>query len=330
MRALPVLVSLAFVPLAALALLYGGPWLPAFVLYGLLLVPAADHVLGLCARAAPASRIQRVFAFVWVPIQFALVLGLPASADTLGSSALFVAAIGIGLATGGVGGASAHALLGRGGRFNRACAELLTWPIFYGSFALRHGGEDDARAATPKDPATPRIGEGFYGYFLRSTFIGLFVAWDAEEERLHAEGRSTLSLSNAFLRAFIAYAVLIEAAFLLGGARGVMALFVQAFAAWVVIDAGAYVARFGLLRRPLGQGHFEPLGSQHAWSATGPAPRLPGGFCAMALLATLWPERFVRLMNPRVLAWHARFWETATPPAAPQAEAEATLSEARA
>ncbi|KAI94823.1 hypothetical protein T281_08905 [Rhodomicrobium udaipurense JA643] len=330
MRALPVLVSLAFVPLAALALLHGGPWLLALLVYGPVVVPVADHVFGLCAQVAPASRVQCGFAFAWVPIQFALVLGLAASADTLGGSALFVAAIGIGLATGGVGGASAFALLDRGGRYNRAAAELLTWPILYGSFAVRHGGESGARAATPKDPATPRLGEGFYSYFLRSTFIGLFAAWDAEEERLHAAGLSTLSLSNAFLRAFIAYAVLIEAAFLIGGALGVMALFVQAFVAWVVIDAGAYVARFGLLRRPLGQGHFEPLGPQHAWSATGDVPRLPGGFCAMALLATLWPERFVRLMNPRVLAWHARWWETATPPAAPETQAEATLSEARA
>ncbi|MBT3070613.1 hypothetical protein KKP04_07010 [Rhodomicrobium sp. Az07] len=319
MRALPVLVSLAFVPLAALAMLHGGPWLPALLVYGLVLVPAADHLIGFCAQAAPASRIQRAFAFAWVPVQLAAVLGLAASADTLGGSALFVAAIGVGLATGGVGGASALALLERGGRLNRAAAELLTWPILYGSLAVRHGGENSALVATPKDPATPRFGEGFYGYFLRSTFIGLFAAWDAEEERLHAQARSTWSLSNAFVRAFIAYAVLIEAAFLIGGALGAMALAVQAFVAWVAIDAGAYVARYGLLRRPLGQGHFEPLGPQHAWSATGDAPRLPGGFCAMALLATLWPERFVRLMNPRVLAWHARFWETATPPAAPEA-----------
>ncbi|MFZ1107030.1 MAG: hypothetical protein WAN43_01600 [Rhodomicrobium sp.] len=47
------------------------------------------------------------------------------------------------------------------------------------------------------------------------------------------------------------------------------------------------------------------------------APRLPFGYPAMLLIALV-PPLWFRMMNPRVLDWHSRFWETGPAPSSPQ------------
>ena len=47
MRALPFALSLTFVPIAVVALTYGGAWTSAGAIYGLMLIPIADYFVGL-------------------------------------------------------------------------------------------------------------------------------------------------------------------------------------------------------------------------------------------------------------------------------------------
>ena len=121
----------------------------------------------------------------------------------------------------------------------------------------------------------------------------------------------------------------------------------QAIVAITLLEAINYVEHYGLMRRPLGGGRFEPVQPHHSWNAShrltnyflinlqrhsdhhkspmrrfpllqhydeADAPQLPFGYPAMLLIA-LAPPLWFHIMNPKVLEWHHRFWECRAPQA---------------
>ena len=150
-----------------------------------------------------------------------------------------------------------------------------------------------------------------------------------------------LDSSNAFWRYAFAYAVYLGVAYALAGWFGVKLFILQAFVAILLLENINYVEHYGLMRRPLGLGRYEPVQPHHSWNAShrltnyflinlqrhsdhhtepdapvsalqhydeAQAPQLPFGYPAMLLIALV-PPLWFRLMNPKVLDWHHRFWE---------------------
>jgi alkane 1-monooxygenase len=351
MLAAPFVLSLTFVPIAFMGLVHGGLWTVACAIYGLVVLVAVVARLAGLNTANPGVETKgllwhRALTWAWVPIQLAMLLGLAAEggrATPLNESELVAAAAAIGLLTGGVGIAYAHELMHRTNRFERALAEMLTTSILYGHFCIEHLAGHHMNVATPNDPATARFGESFYRFLPRAVFGSLFSAWRIQCARLELSGRPIWHPSNAFWRYAGAFGVYLGAAYALGGVLGVKLFLVQACVAILVLENINYVEHYGLMRRPLGAGRYEPVQPHHSWrpcprfanklsidpqrrpdSHKNPgrrypalqqedemeAPRLPFGYPAMLVIA-LAPPLWFGLMNPRVLDWHCLFWEQA-------------------
>jgi alkane 1-monooxygenase len=362
MRALPFALSLTFVPIAAMGLVYGGAWTLAGAVYGLMLIPIVDALVGL-NTANPSAESSgdglfwnRALTWAWVPLQLAILIALAAVAggSRLSETELFAAAVTIGLMTGGIGITYAHEMMHQTNRFERALAEILMTSTLYGHFCIEHVAGHHVNVATPKDPVTARFGESFFAFFPRALFGSLFSAWRIQRKRLERRGLSVSHPSNAFWRYAAAYAAWLGAAYALGGALGVELFLVQAIVAIVLLEIINYVEHYGLMRRPLGGGRYEPVQPHHSWNAAhritnyflinlqrhsdhhkhpmrrypalqnydeAEAPQLPLGYPAMLLIALV-PPLWFRMMNPRVIDWHSRFWEKA-PQAADPARAPA-------
>jgi alkane 1-monooxygenase len=349
MRALPFALSLTFVPITAMGLVHGGLWTLAGAAYGLMLIPVVDALVGL-NPANPSTEPgesglfwHRALTWAWVPLQFAILIALVtvAGGSRLSESELFTAAASIGLMTGGIGITYAHELMHQTNRFERALAELLMTSTLYGHFCIEHLAGHHVNVATPKDPVTARFGESYYKFFPRAVFGSLASAWRIQRERLERHGLSVLHPSNAFWRYATAYAAWLGAAYALGGALGLKLFLVQAFVAIALLEIINYVEHYGLMRRPLGGGRYEPVQLHHSWNAShritnyllinlqrhsdhhkhpmrrypalqnyneSEAPQLPFGYPAMLLIALV-PPLWFAMMNPRVVDWHCRFWE---------------------
>ena len=209
----------------------------------------------------------------------------------------------------------AHELGHRRRAIDRRMALALLHSSFYPQFFIEHNRGHHVHVGTEHDAATAPRGMSVYRYFLRTLVGELRSSW-------------RLGSSELLRMAAIQVAALVAVAF---------ALTPIAAAAWVgaglvgvlMLQTVAYVEHYGLRRERGGDGELEPIEVWHSWNsdhligrlflfelprhsdhhahAARPyqclrsdedAPRLPGGYPMMMVLASL-PPLWFRVMDPR-------------------------------
>lgn len=347
--AAPFWLSLAFVPMIAAGAAWGGWWLGLPALWAIVIISGLDLIAGSDTGNAdpetpPALLIwHRVITLLWPPVQIALLLGSlawVATTDHLGAWGQVALFYSIGLASGAIGITYAHELMHQKSAFERGLADLLMASVLYSHFRSEHLRVHHLWVATTADPVTARYNEGFWRFFLRVLASCPPSAWRAEVALLARAGRPWWHRSNPFWRYGALQAAFLALAWAIAGGWG-LALFVwQAVVAVLYLELTNYVEHYGLTRRHLGEGRYEPVRPHHSWNAAqrmtnwllinlqrhsdhhykpdrrfpllqtyaeDAAPQLPAGYSLM-VLAAAFPPIWRRLMNPRVRAWRRRFY----------------------
>ena len=286
---------------------------------------------------------HRRLTLVWAPVQGATLAWLlwyvPRAAHLSGAEAVLLFA-GMGAITGTVGIVYAHELMHRPGRVERWLGDVLMAMALYGHFRSEHLLVHHRHVGTPLDPVTARRGEGFHAVFLRVVPECLLSAFAAERARLARAGRPWWHRSNPFWRYAGLQAGMLALAWAIGGWTGLALFCLQALVAVWELELVNYVEHYGLTRKHLGGGRYEPAQAHHSWNAApyasnrllinlqrhsdhhvrpdrpfpllrthapDEAPELPWGYPVMTLLA-LSPRRWRRVMDPRVRAWRRRHY----------------------
>jgi alkane 1-monooxygenase len=313
---------------------------PVVVVFGLL--PVLDWMAGVAAipREAPDLAFNRWFrgvTWVWVPVQLALLAWLVGTVpmEHLRPLELLGATVSVGATTGAIGMTFAHELIHRRHGYERLFGNILLASVTYPHFAIEHVKGHHRHVGTPRDPATARLGESVYRFVPRSVVGGLISAWQIERLKLWERDTGTWSINNLMLR----YAVVelaIYASIGIGLGPVALALFAgQSLVAIAILEAINYIEHYGLLRRKSTSYEYERVKPEHSWDSPNRisnwllinlprhsdhhmsaakryqslellthAPRLPGGYGAMFLLALV-PPLWFRVMNPRVAAVRA-------------------------
>ncbi len=343
-HALPFWASLALLPLVALAAHYGG--------WALLLPPAGawwlysglDALLGRNTDnpdpETPSASLfwYKLVTWIWLPIQLVMIYGtivyVTQSTHLAGWEKLGVF-VGVGILSGSVGIVYAHELMHQPDRFERRLADMLLATVLYSHFRTEHLLVHHPWVGTRRDAVTARYNEGFHRYFLRVLVQAPRSAWNAEKAMLARRGLSVLDGANPFWRYWAMQALALVAALLLGGWEGLGLFLVQAIVAIWQLELTNYVEHYGLTRKYLGDGRYEPVRPHHSWNAdhkatnwqfinlqrhsdhhykpsrrypllqTYPdneAPQLPLGYPLMGLAAMV-PPVWRRIMNPKVRQW---------------------------
>ena len=305
------------------------------------LLPVLDWLSGPAPipREAPGLAFNkwfRVVTWVWVPVQLALVAWLVRTVPLVNLTVLETIGtmVSVGVITGAVGTTFAHELIHRRQAHERALGAILLASVTYSHFAIEHVKGHHRYVGTPRDPATARLGETVYGFLLRSIVGGWRSAWNIERRRLAEQQVEEWSPRNVMLR----YAVIELAIYVLVaisfGFPGVLLFAGQSLVAIVILEVINYIEHYGLLRRPStsSEHEYERIRTEHSWDSPNRisnwllinlprhsdhhlaaakryqslellqhAPRLPGGYGAMFLLALV-PWLWFRVMNPRVAA----------------------------
>ncbi len=351
--ALPFWASVALVPVIAIAALYGGIaiLLVPFTTWGLFtvfdLIAGEDR-----SEIDPGTPRRDIYWYlavtrVWPVLQVATLSALIAyvpSAEHLTLLEKFGIFFGMGILSGTIGIVYAHELMHKPGAADRWLADILLATVFYGHFRSEHLLVHHRYVGTPRDAVTARYGEGFPSFFARVLPGCYRSAFRAEREMQVRAGRAPLVFSNPFWRYHGMQLLVVIAAYALAGWLGVALVLFQAFVAIWQLELVNYVEHYGLTRRHLGDGKYEPVAPRHSWNATHRAsnwllinlqrhsdhhakparpfpllksgdpeevPELPYGYPVMTTAAMV-PPLWRRLMNPRVKRWRKQFYPDIT------------------
>lgn len=285
------------------------------------------------ATAKHAARFD-VPLWLWATVQIAVSLWWIAHAAgaVAVDAPLVLSTISVGLMSGGIGITVAHELMHRPKRSERALAEVLMSCVSYTHFCIEHVHGHHRNVATPRDPASSRLGESVYRFLPRTLVGGFASARSIERDRLRRSGVAVFSHHNRMLRYGAVQVLLYGTLMAVLGAFAAVLWAAQATVAVLLLEVINYVEHYGLQRREVAVGRFERVAPRHSWNAShrltnwllfnlqrhsdhhflasrpydllrhyDDVPQLPAGYATMVMLALV-PPLWRRVMDPRVAA----------------------------
>jgi len=277
LHALPFAISLTFVPIAIMGIAAGSWWVLAGIVYGFLVIPAIDALVGITkkgldpATGESALLYHRLLTWIWVPIQIGLIFSIIAAfgqTTHLSTPEILGATMALGIMSGGIGITYAHELMHQTNRFERSLSEVLMTSTLYGHFCIEHVHGHHIKVGTPEDPASARPGESLYAFLPRTMIGSLLSAWRIQRKRMERRGLPVWHRSNPFWRYGLAYAVYLATAYALAGWLGVGAFVLQAVIAVTLLEIINYLEHYGLQRQRLPDGRYERVQPRHSWNAS--------------------------------------------------------------
>merc|ERR1719343_1412447 len=318
----------------------GGWWSYSILFYVFGVIPFFDYVVGVDVgnqTRAVQRELHSAFRF-----QLLALLVAPGILGCLGYGAWLAnfgglsclelggLSIGMGIITGVIGIVAGHELCHKASRLERAFGRLLLCAACYGHFYVEHTLGHHKDVATDRDPATSRYGESFYEFLPRVVKGEFLSACRLEAARLQRKG---LPWWHSEIPAYFLVSVTIALG--LAAATGPLAVpffLAQSVVAVLLFESVNYLEHYGLERRELSSGQYEPVQPQHSWDsparitnhvlfklerhadhhahagkryqtlqAYDSSPQLPAGYATMILLA-FFPPLWRRVMHPRLLA----------------------------
>ncbi|MBL0029772.1 MAG: alkane 1-monooxygenase [Rhodanobacteraceae bacterium] len=318
-------------------------WLPVLLVY--IGLPIADLLVGEDRSNPPesamagldADRYYRMIAWMMVPLLW--VAFVFAAWFVMRHDLPLHGLIAATIATGVVGGFCiniGHELGHKRGAFERWLAKLVLAPTGYGHFHVEHNRGHHRDVATPDDPASSRMGESIYAFVVREIPGAWRRAWRLERERMQGLGRSRFSLHNDIVQTSLITLALWTTLIAWLGIGVLPFLIAASFWANFQLTSANYIEHYGIARKRLPNGRYEPCKPEHSWNSNhlvsnwalfhlqrhsdhhanatrryqclrhfDEAPQLPTGYFGMFLLSYV-PPLWFRVMDPRLLAMVGR------------------------
>lgn len=258
-------------------------WVGPFLLYALL--PALDAYFGADDQNPPDEVIEhlendkyyRYCTYAFIPFQLvSLVLACYLwTADDLSwlgisgglgliSKIGVMATIGI---VGGVGINTAHEMGHKREDLERWLSKITLAQTCYGHFYIEHNRGHHVRVSTPEDPASARFGESFWMFLPRSVFGSLKSSWELEKTRMTRLKKSTWSIQNDVLNAWLMSVVLFGALAAIFGWQVLPFLLIQAAYGASLLESVNFLEHYGLLRQKTASGRYERCAPAHSWNS---------------------------------------------------------------
>lgn len=340
----PYFISFMLPPLLMVTVRAGGSWPWLVVAFLFLMIPMLDLVIGEDPEQPPETPRPRFSVYeipllLWPPVMTATLLWTFhfLSSHELSGTTWWGTVVALGIINGVVGINVGHELCHRSGRLERVAAEILLTGCSYSHFSVEHVYGHHRHVATPRDPATSRLNESFYAFWVRSVVCSYLSFWRLETGIVERRGVRPFSWKDRRLRYPLVLTLVYAGVWLAFGWTGLMAMLLQSVFAFSLLEIINYIEHYGLLRQEIRPGRFEKVQPRHSWNtcfaltnwflfnlqrhsdhhymASRPydrlrhdttAPQLPAGYATMVLLALV-PPLWFAVMNPRVEAWRARY-----------------------
>ena len=232
------------------------------------------------------------------------------------------------LFAGQIGHPNAHELIHRPQIGLRGLGKAVYMSILMGHHASAHPLVHHVHCGTVDDPVSAPKGRGFWRFFARAWIGSYRKGYAAEAKRLKQ------GMRHPYLFYHFGAGAALLAAFAIGGLTGALLWALLGLYAQLQIFLSDYVQHYGLRRKMLENGKYEPVRAQHSWNTPhrfsgammlnaprhsdhhthpsrhypalqlveGAMPMLPYSLPMMAVIA-LMPPLWRRIMDPRVAQW---------------------------
>ncbi len=334
------------VPLGAFLGIYlKGGWTWTVVLVAFVGLPLMELILPFSKNNPNPQDEEKLSSMVWfdyllylhVPLIYILLFYFLEQRHEFTRVELIGMLLSMGVLLGTMGINIAHELGHRNTELEKWLARFLLLPANYLHFTIEHNRGHHKYVCTPEDPATARLNESLYAFWVRSVFYQYLAAWKWEREDLERRGKKFWSLHNhmlTFLFSQIAFALVI---FLLFDSKAIILYLTTSFLAVLLLETVNYIEHYGLRRKELESGYFEVVKPSHSWNSShelgriflfeltrhsdhhykasrkyqilrhfDESPQLPTGYPGSMILATV-PPLWYMVMNKRVNAIQPSF-----------------------
>lgn len=339
-RDLKYLVSYAIPFIAIASLLLGGIWAFATVVFAFVVIPLVDLILPInSANLSESEETKKnnsslfdYLLYANVPLQYGiLVLFLyTVSFQTLQTYELIGFTLSMGICNGVLGINVAHELGHRVNRFEQTLAKSLLLTSLFMHFFIEHNRGHHKNVATPFDPATAKVNQNIYSFFIQTISGSYLSAWKIQLDLLKKEGKSFFSLNNSMLNYHLIQLLFVTLIFLVFGSISLFIYLISALIGILLLETINYIEHYGLLRKINERGVYERVDVIHSWNAnqtfgrimlyeltrhsdhhykasrkyqilrnSDRSPQLPTGYPGM-MLVSFFPPLFFHLMNNRV------------------------------
>ncbi len=328
-------------PLAALwGLHLQGYWSFSGIYVGFVMIPLLELVIpgtkdNLTPEEESSRAVNRLFdwlLYLNIPLLYFLIFSYfnVLQAGGLATYEIVGMTCSVGLIVGTIGINVAHELGHRSTWHEQLMAKALLLSGLYMHFFIEHNRGHHKNVATTADPATSRYGEPLYAFWVRSVTGSYLNAWKLENERLEKQGLPWLHWRNEMVWyqvVQIAYLLVVGGLYGIGMVPYAIAIAVFGF---LMLESVNYIEHYGLQRRKLASGRYEPVAPHHSWNSNHEvgriflyeltrhsdhhykstrkyqvlrhfeeSPQLPYGY-PTSILISLVPPLWFQLMNKRV------------------------------
>ena len=174
------------------------------------------------------------------------------------------------MGTGSIGGFCinvAHEMGHRSEHIERWLTKLTLAPSCYGHFTIDHNRGHHREVSTFEDHASARMGESIYEFALRELPGAFTRSWELEKEYLARKGRNTWSLHNEILQTLLITGALWTGMTVWLGWKGLLLILASSFWANFQLTSANYIEHYGLARKKLANGKYEPCEPCHSWNS---------------------------------------------------------------
>ena len=250
-------------------------WMTVALVFGIL--PVIELYTPKSIKNVPEAqeneRSRRTF-FDWLlyfnaPLLFGIVgwyLWL-VSTKTLSISETMGLTFGVGIVAGTCGINVAHELGHRAKRMEQLLAQIMLLPTLYQHYFVEHNRGHHKNVATDEDPASARLGENVFSFWLRSVSGGWRSAWALERERLAKSGQPASTWGNVMVRYSLYQTIWLLAIFFALGWQALFGAIAVAIIGFLLLETVNYIEHYGLRRKILATGRPEPVSPRHSWNS---------------------------------------------------------------
>ena len=266
------------VPFAAfLGIYYGGWWSGAAVFIAFVMIPVMESFIPRSSQNFEAKEeesrntalIFDVLLYLNIPILYALLFFYfhTLSTTVLSTGELLGMTFSVGVIVGSIGINVAHELGHRTSKIEQLMSKVLLLSALYMHFFIEHNRGHHKNVATDADPASSRLGEHVYAFWLRSTTGSYLDAWKLEANRLQRLGLSAFHYRNEMIWfQVIQLTYLLVIAWFFSWAVVPFALAI-AVIGFLQLETVNYIEHYGLRRKELAAGRYEKVSPHHSWNS---------------------------------------------------------------
>jgi alkane 1-monooxygenase len=335
---------LAFVPILAVYLGFsiGGIWTYSGFFVAFVMIPLLEFFLpGTTENRTDIENMKSlqlrffdILLYLNIPLLYGLIFyfGWLMTNEIFATYEVVGMVLSLGIMIGTCGINVAHELGHRTTKYEQVFSKTLLLPAMYMHFFIEHNLGHHKNVATEKDGATSRFGENIYAFFVRSVSQSYLSAWRIENTRLKRADKKVLSLKNSMIRFQIVQIIYLSIIALIFNFQIMILIVFAAIVGFLLLETVNYIEHYGLQRKKLASGRYEPVQPQHSWNSNyevgrivlyeltrhsdhhfkstrkyqtlrhfEEAPQLPFGY-PMSMLIALVPPVWFRVMDEKVPA----------------------------